>query len=269
MHADEKINMAEKGDLKTLEATSRELRGVGEQISKINAQRIADQTSNPQINQEAHPIAAPVYDHLAVMDQRLARIENAVNDILGRLQMPDLEKYTPDGTQTTTAPASAINDGLNSGSELIASSVRDSPSAPASAEVHTSPSSPSAVLSTASYSYQPLDTTKNEIRILVIHEAESATDKINGELIHLSLDDSSVIIQYVQSYTALSYTWGEPKMDRLIILNGHLFPVTRNLETGLRYMRNARMEEAKGYKTATWNWWWVDQICNTYPTFLP
>ncbi|KIN02564.1 hypothetical protein OIDMADRAFT_160053 [Oidiodendron maius Zn] len=47
---------------------------------------------------------------------------------------------------------------------------------------------------------------------------------------HVSLDDKP-------TYTALSYSWGDPSLTSPIIVDGSLIRVTRNLESALRHLR--------------------------------
>lgn len=53
------------------------------------------------------------------------------------------------------------------------------------------------------------------------------------------------------SYTALSYTWGEPKFDAKFECDGCVKMITRSLESALRHFR----QEDRSVVL------WVDQIC--------
>ncbi|KAH9825670.1 HET-domain-containing protein [Teratosphaeria destructans] len=52
-------------------------------------------------------------------------------------------------------------------------------------------------------------------------------------------------------YTALSYTWGDPTLDKTILMNGKSHAVTTNLYDALRYLR--RDEEPLHI--------WIDAVC--------
>ncbi|KAH7397136.1 heterokaryon incompatibility protein-domain-containing protein [Pyrenochaeta sp. MPI-SDFR-AT-0127] len=92
--------------------------------------------------------------------------------------------------------------------------------------------------------YKPLDTTKNEIRIVrILADADPDYD-IGCELSVVSLDDRSL-------YRALSYTWGAANDTLPIRLNGHRFEVTRNLKRALQRLRAFDTEIPI----------WIDAIC--------
>lgn len=111
--------------------------------------------------------------------------------------------------------------------------------------------------------YQPI-TDKYEIRVLEIKPGKPS-DQLKGSLHHcsvefritgkehlplpfaLSMNDLSVPI----FYTALSYTWGEPKFDAKFECDGHVKMITRSLDSALRHFR----QEDRGVVL------WVDQIC--------
>ncbi|KAF2688105.1 HET-domain-containing protein [Lentithecium fluviatile CBS 122367] len=79
------------------------------------------------------------------------------------------------------------------------------------------------------HEYQPLDLSKDEIRLLTLHPGRDG-DKISCTLSHHNLTDNI-------EYEALSYTWGDNANLRTIILDGLRFQVTANLETALRHLR--------------------------------
>ena len=131
--------------------------------------------------------------------------------------------------------------------------------------------------------YRPLDASRNEVRILVLLDERDDTLPIKFELLQLSLDKGELIppskasstaektpevIQAKRAriyYAALSYTWGDVEKKGLVFVNGHRFPVTRNLEAGLRHMRKWRRPPGGGpvggpvrcYES----YWWIDAIC--------
>ncbi|KAH0545111.1 hypothetical protein FGG08_000723 [Glutinoglossum americanum] len=97
-----------------------------------------------------------------------------------------------------------------------------------------------------SFQYSPLDATLREIRLLVLHPASANSW------------DSTLEISLIKSqlggpitYSALSYTWGEPQPTYPILLDGMEFKVRRNLLEALRYFRSTKDRLTM----------WVDAIC--------
>jgi hypothetical protein len=64
-------------------------------------------------------------------------------------------------------------------------------------------------------------------------------------------------------YNTLSYTWGDPEKSGSVILEGHQFPVTKNLEAALRAMRRAKSAATSLSKSVAQppSYWWIDAIC--------
>ncbi len=93
--------------------------------------------------------------------------------------------------------------------------------------------------------YTPLDPTKSEIRVLVIHPAAEQHSPLVCSLQPISLahDDPK--------FEALSYTWGSPGKTCDISLNGKSFRVQENAEAALRRVR--RTKESRTM--------WIDAIC--------
>jgi len=92
--------------------------------------------------------------------------------------------------------------------------------------------------------YTPLDRGRREIRVVRIAPGVDPSFDISCELAVVSLDSSP-------SYTALSYTWGNPKDTLPITLNGHRFDVTRNLKRALQRLRTIDTNTT----------YWIDAIC--------
>ena len=88
--------------------------------------------------------------------------------------------------------------------------------------------------------YHPL--ADNEIRVLQFLPSE----RLACRLIHVNLDNPP-------SYSALSYTWGEPLFSRVIIVNDQILPITENLYNALSYVENL----LRGSEQSLW----VDTIC--------
>jgi hypothetical protein len=186
---------------------------------------------------EAKPVPAEAtQDHLKRMEARIEGIEHMLSKILKHVGL-------------TAEEARA---GKSQGkSEKNKYTVSDSTVA---AEVK--PSGP--------YKYIPLEASKSQLRILRLHRAEELSDPLTADLETVGLDDNT-IKALMYGFSALSYTWGPPVFDGLIIVDGHEFPITRSLEKALRQLRyeykdNAALE-INGRLWGKECWIWVDQIC--------
>lgn len=84
---------------------------------------------------------------------------------------------------------------------------------------------------TWSFFYNPLDRSRNEIRLVRIHAAPEYETKISCSLSRVSLDDLPI-------YYALSYNWGNPQKTHTILLDEQEFAVTKNLHEALREIRS-------------------------------
>lgn len=93
------------------------------------------------------------------------------------------------------------------------------------------------------YQYAPLKESKGEIRLLELYPGGLGED-IECSIRHATLASTL-------EYTALSYTWGDPKIRKAIVVDGQTLEVTVNLFDALRYLRSSR-------KTQTL---WVDAVC--------
>ncbi len=163
-----------------------------------------------------HPMVAPIYARIEEVEDRLGRIEGAIGAILRKLSMADLDSFN---VQQTPALAAA--------------------DATAAANNPSDASAPAA-LKSEPYSYRPLDASQDEIRLLVLDQAGDAADPIKAKLIHVSLNWKRPVLgtdSVLPTFVALSYTWGDPKFEESITLDGHRFLVTRNVEAALRQMR--------------------------------
>ncbi|KAH7081141.1 heterokaryon incompatibility protein-domain-containing protein [Paraphoma chrysanthemicola] len=111
------------------------------------------------------------------------------------------------------------------------------------------------------FQYQPLDASRNEIRLLFPVGQDEADPlpvdvweyffptpdlTMEFELRAVSLDDKP-------DYTALSYVWGDATAEasRKIIVNNFAFPITKNLEIALQHLRYHDIQPAI----------WIDVIC--------
>jgi hypothetical protein len=103
--------------------------------------------------------------------------------------------------------------------------------------------------------YNPLDLTKNEIRLIAIFPG-SPSDELKGHLFHIPLHANSLgSSSEDHDYEALSYCWGDAKgirgVDGYIKLDGQHFPIAPNLEVALRRLRSRTDDLAI----------WIDAIC--------
>jgi hypothetical protein len=85
--------------------------------------------------------------------------------------------------------------------------------------------------------------TEDHIRLLTLRPG-LLNDPIYGELEHVSLSAK-------HSYEALSYVWGDASDTSSMILDRTLYPITKNLECALRYLRSKEAPRVL----------WVDAIC--------
>jgi hypothetical protein len=80
------------------------------------------------------------------------------------------------------------------------------------------------------FQYRPLSYEEQEIRILHLSPGKLG-EQINCKLVHVSLDERPF-------YHALSYCWGSPNNQQLIILEGTEFSVTMNLFEAMNAIRS-------------------------------
>jgi hypothetical protein len=167
---------------------------------------------------------------IAQLDQRIQRIESALDQILQRLGMPKLEALAP-----AKEPEKVVE-----------------------------------VVKTGPYVYRPLDATKNEIRLLMLHSSTKDDEPVKAQLQHFALEDdgrpgaTARMSSALRMFKALSYTWGDSPKKVNITLDGHQFPVTENLFAALKNVRNANeaaiaATAASGKAVASF--WWIDAIC--------
>ncbi|RYP46365.1 hypothetical protein DL768_007428 [Monosporascus sp. mg162] len=100
--------------------------------------------------------------------------------------------------------------------------------------------------------YEPLDNSRNGIRLVTILPSENEEEPVACRLETASLTDGL-------EYVAMSYVWGDPSVTKDIVVNDTVFPVTTNLEAGLWHFRKYGLvpcEDKKGEVRL-----WVDAIC--------
>jgi hypothetical protein len=83
----------------------------------------------------------------------------------------------------------------------------------------------------ATFPYQPIDHSRNEIRLVHVLPSPDSAPRVEYSLVHVSLDEKPV-------YQALSYTWDSNVFSETILLDGSPFAVTANLELALLRIRH-------------------------------
>jgi hypothetical protein len=78
--------------------------------------------------------------------------------------------------------------------------------------------------------YQPLDHLKREIRLIQITTAARLEDPLQCTISTFALDTAP-------EYLALSYVWGDPSHVTDVTIDGELTPITNNLSSALRHLR--------------------------------
>ncbi|KAL9117737.1 MAG: hypothetical protein Q9187_005722 [Circinaria calcarea] len=94
------------------------------------------------------------------------------------------------------------------------------------------------------YARHPLRQNSSDIRLLLVHPADSPDDPLTCDLHVASLDDDGI------KYAAISYTWGDHVPDHTILLDGFDFAITKHLHSAL-----------KVFRMASGPIFWIDQIC--------
>lgn len=97
--------------------------------------------------------------------------------------------------------------------------------------------------------YAPLDRSKAEIRLIeLLPRAANSTSPSKRppqcNLIHASLDDKL-------DYSALSYTWGDPRDTQMITIGHSSVPIIRNPYSALEHLRYDKTARTI----------WIDAIC--------
>jgi len=100
------------------------------------------------------------------------------------------------------------------------------------------------------FQYCRLDKSRREIRQLTLLRSDSDSASGDGCLgIKCILETTS--LDESPSYTALSYSWGNPEITETIILDGEQFQVTVNLYAALRNLQREHEDTVL----------WIDAIC--------
>jgi hypothetical protein len=96
------------------------------------------------------------------------------------------------------------------------------------------------------FHHRPLDTSRREIRLLVLHPAADILDVFGYSctLVHVSVDEDP-------DYEALSYVWGSKANKQKILIDGRQLAVTSNLAESLDHLYDCDAPRKL----------WVDAIC--------
>ncbi|KAH7322023.1 heterokaryon incompatibility protein-domain-containing protein, partial [Rhexocercosporidium sp. MPI-PUGE-AT-0058] len=116
-------------------------------------------------------------------------------------------------------------------------------------------------IKTGPYKYRPLATDKAEIRLLRVTASQADSDVVDCNLIHVNLDNK---FSPLSRFKALSYTWGEPQFDESIQVDGHKFPVTKNLKEALLSLRkdpDPNIDRPYHLAAPSVWYWWIDAVC--------
>src|ERR1700722_17191280 len=99
------------------------------------------------------------------------------------------------------------------------------------------------------FRYTPLDHSQHELRVLYLlprYESVQSSGQClassvqlpDGSPVHCLLEKAS--LKDCPEYIALSYTWGNIRLTRQILVNGKLMAVTENLEIALRHLQQEK-----------------------------
>jgi hypothetical protein len=190
--------------------------------------------------------------HFERLEARMDRIESALNNVLEQLRLP---KVAMPHEQTHSVKSSKAQPG-----KISISGEND--------VIHQAKGDCNTVQDRVSkYIYDSLDAAKSQFRVLRVRRAEALSDPLIAELLTVGLDDGS-ISRLLYGFVALSYTWGPPVFDGLVLLEGCSFPVTKSLEAALRQLRfSYKSNTAVVISGQSWGqecYVWVDQICKHF-----
>jgi hypothetical protein len=99
-------------------------------------------------------------------------------------------------------------------------------------------------LPSSRYKYNPIDTSVDGIRLLILEPTQNSTTLINCRLIHVTFAQKP-------KYEALSYTWGDETTRRKISIDGKDLTVAQNLFDALIHLQHPSEERVL----------WIDAIC--------
>lgn len=102
------------------------------------------------------------------------------------------------------------------------------------------------------YEYFPLDSTKQQLRLLVLEPATSSTRELRFRIQHTSLLDSDLI-----AYNAISYRWGQISELATVFLDGRPLQVPKTAADALLGAHNAA-PPIHGLDSPLY---WIDVVC--------
>jgi len=94
------------------------------------------------------------------------------------------------------------------------------------------------------FEYRQFDT-RREIRLLKLHPSLDHFSELHSEIFHAQLSTS------MKPYEALSYTWGDNKQTKQLLIGDNKLAITSNLDSALRRLRLTHEPRVL----------WVDAIC--------
>ena len=220
-----------------------------------------------------------VTDRLERLDERTQRIESKLDALLTRFRISTDPKVVADSGDiarvlaTGNSPVPALSPSFARTSSLVTAGEATAVAQPlryskvANVTQENQPSAPA----NGPFVYEALASDNAEIRVLGLHGSNNEDDPIVCEIQNVTLDPdrepitarsvdrfkslSARKLSRGPKYQALSYTWGTPNKTGSIVLNGHHFPITKNLEAALRQLRQIQAN------TVPRTSWWIDAIC--------
>jgi hypothetical protein len=102
--------------------------------------------------------------------------------------------------------------------------------------------------STVNYKHTLL-TEAGAIRLIDLQPCPDVNAQVQCSILHTTLYDCDMDI--MESYTALSYVWGDPNDTMKILVDGKELEITNNLDSALRHVR----DETRSRRI------WADTIC--------
>ncbi|MCJ1333811.1 hypothetical protein MMC10_010511 [Thelotrema lepadinum] len=212
---------------------------------------------------------------LKLLNERLQRVEEKLDRLLAHVERGGTNEALPLGTtRATNSVRQLLPSKEDSQDAEDETTLQSSPGGPVRDEDGSAIAVTRSVLQDGPYVYEPLNANRSEIRILALYSATDESEDIVCELqkVELDSDQVSVTARSVDrfkalstsrgasptpgpKYNALSYHWGSSERSGHIILNGHHFAVTKNLEAALRQFRQIDANVAPQTR------WWIDAIC--------
>jgi hypothetical protein len=105
------------------------------------------------------------------------------------------------------------------------------------------------------FQHEPLDRTKQSIRLVKVLPHLSNDGFIQCELTHNTISEAS--------WTCLSYQWGEvnPSTSKIIQMNGYYLEVRRNLFNFLELLQSSNYQSNRRLSAMSQTCYWIDALC--------